>query len=763
MKIDISKLNRLIDSNLSLLTVGEDKMPNYTWKKGCTTPLTKEQFLKQYNYNGGYIKKDGKEMEATTGFGIITGYNNIEVIDVDLKVLPTLKEQNDFWSEYIKYLKDNIADFDLKFVIYKTKNQGYHIIYRCSVITGNSKIAKLKGHKEAIIESRGTGGYVFIYENKISKLSYTEIQEISEEDRDILWTISSEYNSIEEEIIIQDDKKDNKEYDEAIIKPWDDYNNKTSMFDIVSDEFITVRTLSDKWIIKRHGSKAVHSGYIYKNSGCMYLFSTGTHYPNEQLITPFAAYTHRYHNGNYKEASREIYNKGFGTRIVNKQIELVKNIVINQDDLQFPIDIFPKQIQSYLSECNDTLDSSIDFMGCSMLWLTSVIIGNSIQVEVKNGWREIATVWISIVGKAGLGKTPSISNVIFPLLQANNKEIKSYIKNTIKYDKFCELSEEDKKSREEIKKPHKTQFIANDITLEALVDLHQESKNAIGVFKDELNGWFKDMNKYRAGSDLEFWLSTWSGKSVSLNRKTAKSSFVDKPLIPVLGGIQPSILSTFYTDENKDNGFVDRMLLSFPDLEIEKYNTREIDEDLIQWYSDSIIGFYETIKNHVIKLDEEFDIEPLIAKFSNETKIEWERVYNEITTVQNSEEENEYMKSMLPKQKSYIPRFALLIHALNDFFDETKSGNVLDITKESFLKAEKLSKYFIAMAKKIKINNIENNELKKIVDLYKAKSKKEQFEEMYKINPDLNKKEAAEMLGISLQMIYKYIKEIKPV
>ena len=34
---------------------------------------------------------------------------------------------------------------------------------------------------------------------------------------------------------------------------------------------------------------------------------------------------------------------------------------------------------------------------------------------------------------------------------------------------------------------------------------------------------------------------------------------------------------------------------------------------------------------------------------------------------------------------------------------------------------------------------------------------------MYKINPDLNKKEAAEMLGISLQMIYKYIKEIKPV
>ena len=110
--------------------------------------------------------------------------------------------------------------------------------------------------------------------------------------------------------------------------------------------------------------------------------------------------------------------------------------------------------------------------------------------------------------------------------------------------------------------------------------MHEESDNSVGVFKDELAGWFKDMNKYRAGSDLEFWLSSWSGKSVSLNRKTAKSAFVEKPLIPVLGGIQPSILTSFYTDENKDNGFVDRMLLSFPELEIERYNDKEISKEI---------------------------------------------------------------------------------------------------------------------------------------------------------------------------------------
>ena len=65
---------------------------------------------------------------------------------------------------------------------------------------------------------------------------------------------------------------------------------------------------------------------------------------------------------------------------------------------------------------------------------------------------------------------------------------------------------------------------------------------------------------------------------------------------------------------------------------------------------------------------------------------------------------------MYPKQKSYIPRFALLIHSFDCFFDDTKF--LLEISKESILKAEKLSKYFIDTAKKIKYESNETQELK---------------------------------------------------
>ena len=42
---------------------------------------------------------------------------------------------------------------------------GYHIIYKNKNVAKNTKIAKLKGMNEAIIETRGIGGQFILYDN----------------------------------------------------------------------------------------------------------------------------------------------------------------------------------------------------------------------------------------------------------------------------------------------------------------------------------------------------------------------------------------------------------------------------------------------------------------------------------------------------------------------------------------------------------------------------------------------------------------------
>jgi hypothetical protein len=728
-------LKKLSSIGYSIIPCDEEKVPIGKWKI----------------YQEKNRTSDEIELLNCAKYGLVTGFNDLEVIDIDLKVLGTVTEKKEWWDEYLSFLCDNIEDFMDKVVISKTQKGGYHILYKSKEIAGNTKIAKLQGMTEAIIETRGVGGFVVIYDNFLTKKEYHQIDYISKEERDVIWSISKTYdykNPITAEVKITN------EFVGSDVTPWEDYNEKHSCIDLISSDFTIVKNTTKSYVIKRHGAGSPHSGYIFKDTGCMFLFSTGTIYPNETLLNPFTMYAYKNHMGDFNKAAKELYLEGYGTRQI-KKIEIVKNEPIIRSS--FPIEIFPLEIQHFITESSNTLGLSIDYMGCSFMWMLSLIVGNTMVMEVKSGWRESATLWIALVGKPGIGKTPSIQQMISPLRTLNVKEQKEYQRQ---YQKWMEYEAKDKKEKErseEIKKPRNKQFIVGDITLEALVDLHEENPNAIGIFKDELAGWFKDMNKYRAGSDLEFWLSSWNGSPISLNRKTTKNAFVDKPFIPVIGGIQPSIFEEFSNGANKDNGFVDRILISYPDLKVNKYNNNYISAEALLWYNDFVVNMRSVINSKFLKFDENDEIVPSIVRFNEESEKEWIRIHDKITCIQNSDDENEYMKSMLPKQKSYIPRFALLLNTLWSFNDTDYPYQ--QVKKESILRAEKLSEYFVNMAKLVKQDAREKTDLKNI-----SKDKNnvfDKFKAMYEADTELNKSVVAEMLDVSRRTVYDWVKKLQ--
>src|SRR5699024_1763131 len=190
------------------------------------------------------------------------------------------------------------------------------------------------------------------------------------------------------------------------ITPWDDFNQKNSVWDIVSDDFKIVRDTKNQTIIKRHGSESAHSGYIFKDNDLMYLFSTGTIYEHEKPYTACGAYVRKHFNDDFSAAAKKAYSDGYGSSIVRiEEAPPERKEGLKLSKLDFPIDIFPKSVQSYLLDAQETLGNSIDYMGCSLLWALSVSIGNAIKIEIIPGWQENATLWLSIVGKPGWGKT----------------------------------------------------------------------------------------------------------------------------------------------------------------------------------------------------------------------------------------------------------------------------------------------------------------------------------------------------------------------
>ena len=119
-------------------------------------------------------------------------------------------------------------------------------------------------------------------------------------------------------------------------------------------------------------------------------------------------------------------------------------------------------------------------------------------------------------------------------------------------------------------------------------------------------------------------------------------------------------LTGVYTPENKDNGFIDRILLCYPEIQVERFNDKEMSEKLINEYDEFLSYLYDHIKIQLLKYDEFGNISPTKLRLSDDAYPEWVRIFNKYTDMQNSDEENEYIKSVLPKMKSYVARFSLL-------------------------------------------------------------------------------------------------------
>jgi len=65
------------------------------------------------------------------------------------------------------------------------------------------------------------------------------------------------------------------------------------------------------------------------------------------------------------------------------------------------------------------------------------------------------------------------------------------------------------------------------------------------------------------------------------------------------------------------------------------------------------------------------------------------------------------------------------------------------------------------MAKKIKIDSTEKNEIKSVLKINDTKTNFEKFKILYENDKELNRKEVGELLGVSRNTIQTYIKKLE--
>lgn len=309
-------------AGLKVIPVDENKRPTCKWSQ----------------YQNGQKMSDVEHLFKSDCYGLalLTG-NGIEAIDVDCKYDLTGKLFDDF-MRLNDQINDNAIPFT-KLAIQKTRSGGYHLIYRCTEIEGNQKLAQRPATQEeldqyninaqrkiespdglpvVLIETRGNGGYILIdptpgYETQWGDIA--SIPLITKQQRAALLLAAQNFNEVsrnrgpEQKPVLKQEIKGTT--------PWDDYNNKTSIIDLLlSYGWLYVYEDSARIFLRRPGNTDTKtSGNYHKAKNLFRSFTTSSPLPAEQALTAFGIYAYMETGGDFSAAARDLYKQGYGDRL----------------------------------------------------------------------------------------------------------------------------------------------------------------------------------------------------------------------------------------------------------------------------------------------------------------------------------------------------------------------------------------------------------------------------------------------------------------
>ena len=342
-------------------------------------------------------------------------------------------------------------------------------------------------------------------------------------------------------------------------------------------------------------------------------------------------------------------------------------------------------MRNLINELNKAYNYPPDYIAASLLGAASIAVGNNHVLKVKDAWEERCVFFIVLVGSPGSNKSHPLTFAMQPLSNATNLFYNEYNDQLKEY----KSSRDDKETPNEIPYPKRLYVI--NATIEKYIEIHSQNPNGIGIYSDEFASLLNTLAKYNKGngSDISTLLSIWSGKELMYDRKSSSESILlPKPYTPIIGTTQPRIIQELINKENRDNGFMDRVLLAYPD----NIYAQPID---FKEYSTSAENLWEEIISTIIS-ERDHHITYMLSKEAQQVF----SGYSKTLADSINSTSNDYYKALLAKMDIYCLRFALLMEVLNNAIEANHKGycaikEEAEVQKESLETAVAICNYFL--------------------------------------------------------------------
>ncbi len=262
-------------------------------------------------------------------------------------------------------------------------------------------------------------------------------------------------------------------------------------------------------------------------------------------------------------------------------INAVKRDVQHVDESDFPLEVFPVQMQEILLDWMRINGYKVDYAACAMLSAISTALGNTYRVRLIGDWHMNAALFMVFVGRPGMGKTPPLNAVLNPLVELDEARHEEYSKRKEEYDNARAALKGKKGENVEYKndpnEPKLIKTILSDFTPEKLIQAHANNPRGVLIHGDEIIGVFNSANRYNNSQLIEQFLTAWSGGAIDVTRvSNPEPIHIKQPFIGIVGGIQTKRMPQLFKKGYLDNGLIDRILFVMPSAqEIKRWSVED--------------------------------------------------------------------------------------------------------------------------------------------------------------------------------------------
>ena len=362
---------------------------------------------------------------------------------------------------------------------------------------------------------------------------------------------------------------------------------------------------------------------------------------------------------------------------------------------KIPLNAFPSKIQDMILVLSRQENYSIEYTMASLLVAVSTAIGNAVNIRIRGGWISNPALYMILVGRPGMGKTPPLDFAFRPIRKHDAQAVKQFKLEMEQYNNLIESYKGKKENTTPLPdKPILRRTIISDFTPEALMRALDDNQRGIVVYVDEIMGMFNAVNQYSRGQLIEQLLTAFSGKPLDISRCSMPIPIhIEHPFINIVGTMQTTRMHELIGKGYKENGLIDRIIFVYPSSQ--EISDWQLDEDSSFATFEKYSAMWKSIIDKVVSLpfveNENGGNIQNILDFSSEAKAYFTNWRNNAIRTINQIQDDGLVDSRVIKTPMITARLAFILPILRWACGEVHKDFVdIDSTKSAIA----LSEYF---------------------------------------------------------------------